>query len=504
MNKKGPVVVIIRDGWGYRFWKRKNAIAQGSTPYTDSLMREYPNALIAAAGRAVGLPSGYQGNSEVGHMTMGAGRIIRQSLVRINESIRDGSFVQNEEFLKAIKHAKEKGTKLHLIGLLQTEGVHAHSDHLYALLDMCKKENLTNVCVHVITDGRDAPPKKGIQKIKKLEKKLEKIGLGKITTISGRYYAMDRDKRWERTKKAYEAIVSAEGGVFTAPSGYVSESYAQGVTDEFIEPGHDTTYNGMQEGDSVIFYNYRTDRPRQLTQAIVETDFDGWERESLDVYYVAMTQYYRPMHAHVAFPDESRENLLGEVVSREGMKQLRISETEKYAHVTFFFNGQREEPFDGEERVLIPSPKVATYDLQPEMSAHEIADTVVEKLDTDEYELVIINLVNGDMVGHTGVWDACIKAVETVDDCVKKIVTKTFDKKGTALVFADHGNIEDLTKNWGTSHTTNDVPFIFVSSEKDNVKVRSGGGLQDIAPTVLDVLGVEKPDDMTGESLIVR
>ncbi len=501
---KGPVVLIIRDGWGHRMGVKNNAIVQGNTLNTDRLMREYPQTLIGAAGLAVGLPAGYQGNSEVGHMTIGAGRIIKQSLVRINESIKKGDFEKNETFLEAIDNAKKHGTALHLVGLLQTEGVHSHMDHLFALLDLCKDQEFYNVHVHVITDGRDAPPKMSIKKLKKLTKKLKKLSFGSISTISGRYYSMDRDKRWDRTRKAYDCIVLGQAGEYENGITYLKESYKKEKTDEFLEPRKAVGYKGIQKNDSIIFYNYRTDRPRQLTQAIVEDKFDGWERTPSDVYFVAMTQYYKPMKAHVAFPDTLLTNLLGEVVSKSGMKQLRISETEKYAHVTFFFNGQNEESYEGEDRILIPSPKVATYDLKPEMSAYEVTDRLIEELDKDHYDLIVVNLVNGDMVGHTGVWEACLKAVETVDNCVERLVTKILEKKGVALVFADHGNIEDLSDKWGTSHTTNDVSFILISPEGKNIKIKQGGGLQDIAPTALDLLDIEKPEEMTGKSMVKK
>ncbi|MBW2981253.1 2,3-bisphosphoglycerate-independent phosphoglycerate mutase [Candidatus Woesearchaeota archaeon] len=502
--KKKPIILIIRDGWGYRASRKQNAIAQGKTPNTDRLMRQYPNILIEASGEAVGLPKGYQGNSEVGHLTIGSGRIIFQSLERINKSIRDKDFFKNKTFLRAIKNCKKNKSKLHLIGLLQVEGVHAHIDHLFALLDLCKKEKFKDIYVHVITDGRDSPVTASIPKIKRLQNKLKKIGFGKIVTLSGRYYAMDRDKRWNRTKKAYDCIVKGKADEFNNIIRQVKECHKKNETDEFIIPRKLKDYEGIKKKDSIIFYNFRTDRPRQLTQAIVEKKILGWKRKPLDVYFAAMTQYYIPMNANVAFKDIILKNLLGEVISKKGLKQLRISETEKYAHVTFFFNGQIEKPYKNEERILIHSPKVATYDLKPEMSAYEITKSLLKEIDKDRFDLIVVNLVNGDMVGHTGVIKACLKAVNVVDDCVGKITNKILEKDGTALVFADHGNIEDQTPMWRTSHTRNKVPFILVSSKGKKVKLRNKGGLSDIAPTVLDLFGIKKPKEMSGKSLVKK
>ena len=501
--KKDPIILIIRDGWGYNPKETSNAIVEGNTPHTDSLMKEYPNMLIDAAGPAVGLPEGYQGNSEVGHITIGSGRIINQSLARINKSIETGEFHKNEVFLSAIQNAKDNSSTLHLIGLLQTEGVHAHMDHLFALLDICKKEDFKKVAIHIITDGRDAPPTVGIKKIQLLLEKIESLGFGEIVTVTGRYYSMDRNKTWDRTQKAYDCIVNSEGEEFTDILQHMKKNYESDTTDEFIIPAKKTNYEGLKENDSMIFYNFRTDRTRQLTQAIVEPEFDGWDRELLKIHFVGMTQYYKPMNAHVAFSNISLTNLLGEIISDNDLNQLRISETEKYAHVTFFFNGQIEEPYKNEDRILIQSPKVATYDLKPEMSAYEITDRIVQELDRDYYDLIVVNLVNGDMVGHTGVKEACLKAVETVDDCVGKLTTKILEKNGTALVFADHGNVEDLSPAWGTSHTINQIPFILVSPEGKNITLKESGGLRDIAPTVLDILGIKKPEEMTGESFII-
>ncbi len=492
----GPVLVLIRDGWGYRRSKKDNAIAQGNTPYTDELMRKYPHILLDASDGAVGLPKGFQGNSEVGHITIGSGRIPLQPLTRINKSIADRSFFKNKAFLKAINNCKKHHSAMHIMGLLQDEGVHSHIDHLYALLRLMKQHRLKKVYVHVFTDGRDAPPTAAKQKIKKLQEFLRRLGVGEIATISGRYYAMDRDRRWARTKKAYDAIIEAKAPLIVP----LEQCYKSDETDEFLIPRISPEYKGVQDNDSIIFFNFRTDRPRQLTQAIVEKNFKGFKRTPKKVCFVAMTDYYSPMNALVAFRKIKLKNVLGEVLSKHNLKQLRISETEKYAHVTFFFNGENEVPFKGEDRILIPSPKVATYDLKPEMSAYEITKRAIKEIDKEKYDVIIMNIVNGDMVGHTGVIKACLKAVEVVDECVHMLATKILAKEGVALIFADHGNIEDQTEKWRTSHTLNPVPFILVSNKKYNL--REHGGLSDVAPTVLDLLGIKKPKEMTGVSLI--
>jgi len=502
---KQKVILVIRDGWGYRKSKKNNALFEVPTPNTDFLMKNYPNVLLKASGEAVGLPKGYQGNSEVGHMAIGSGRIIFQSLERINKSIKEKKFFKTPEFLKAVNNCKKNKTKLHLIGLLQVEGVHAHRDHLFALLDLCKKQKFSDVYVHVITDGRDAPVNASQKHVKALNAKLKKLGFGKIATVSGRYYTMDRDKRWERTKQAYDCIVDGQcKDTFKDALIEIKKCHAAKETDEFIIPRKAEWYTGVNEHDSMIFYNFRTDRTRQFTQAVVEDKFDGWERKRKDVVYVGMTQYYTPMNALVAFKDEKLSNLLGEIISKNNFKQLRISETEKYAHVTFFFNGQIEEPNSNEERVMIQSPKVATYDLKPEMSVYEVADRLVQEINADKYDFIVTNLVNGDMVGHTGIIDAIHKAVIAVDECVGKIVQAGLNHNYTILIFADHGNVEDQTLKWLTSHTINPVPLIIVSNDTKlkKCKLKSGKGLRDIAPTVLELMGLKKPKEMTGESVI--
>jgi len=499
------VILVIRDGWGHNPEKSNNAIVAANTVNTDTLMHKYPNTLLSCSGEAVGLPKGFQGNSEVGHLTIGSGRINFQPMVRINKAIESGEFFKNKAFLAAVKNCKKNKSSLHLIGLLQSEGVHAHENHLYALLELCKKEGLENVLVHVVTDGRDAPPGNGIKHLRKLKKLISSLGTGKIATLSGRYYTMDRDKRWDRTKKAYDCIVKGEAEEeFEDVEKQLLACYEKGETDEFIVPKKPKGYKGVRERDSIVFFNFRTDRTRQLTQAIVEQDFEGWKRKPLNVFFVAMTKYYKPMNAVAAFQDRSFENLLGEVVSKNGVKQLRISETEKYAHVTFFFNGQIEKPSKGEDRLLVPSPKVATYDLKPEMSAFEVTKKLVKEIRKGKYGFIVVNIVNGDLVGHTGAWNACVKAAETVDACVGRIVKEGLEKDYTLLIFADHGNLEDQSREWATSHTVNKVPCILVSNEEKlrKCKLKKNSGLKDIAPTVLSLMGIKKPREMTGSSLI--
>ncbi len=501
------VILIIRDGWGYRKSKDHNAILQTKTPNTDKIMEEHPNTLLLASNGAVGLPKGYQGNSEVGHLTIGSGRIINQSLERINTAIQNKEFFKNQQFSYAINNCKKNKTDLHLIGLLQTEGVHAHMDHLFALLDLCKKEQFKRVKIHLITDGRDAPVTESLKKVKLLEKKIKDIGFGEISTISGRFFAMDRDKRWDRTRQAYECIFDGITDIhYENPIKTIKASHDSKITDEFIVPRKNKDYHGINLSDSVIFYNYRTDRTRQLTKAIVEKGFKEFDRIYRKTHFVAMTQFYNPMNAKVAFNDISISHLLGEIVSHNRLNQLRISETEKYAHVTFFFNGQIEKPFKNEDRILIHSPKVKTYDMQPEMSAPEISKKLVTQINTEKYDFIVTNIVNGDMVGHTGKVPAIKKAVKAVDDAVGKIVTAGLKKGYTILIFADHGNCEDQSDKWRTSHTLNPVPFILASKNPKlkEIELRSNAGLEDIAPTVLDLMGIKKPIEMTGESIVQK
>jgi 2,3-bisphosphoglycerate-independent phosphoglycerate mutase len=502
MEKK--VLLLIRDGWGYREEKFDNAIANTATPETDKLMSTYPNTLLQSSGQAVGLPEGYQGNSEVGHMTIGSGRVIFQSLERINQSIEKEDFFKIPEFLQAIENCKKNKTSLHLIGLLQTQGVHSHINHLLALLDLCKKQNFKDVLIHVITDGRDAPITESIKHLTTLDNKLNDLNFGKIATISGRYYAMDRDNRWDRTELAFNCIVHGNTNeTFTDPIQTIKQSHEKDETDEFIKPKKSDDYQGIKENDSIIFYNYRTDRPRQFTKAMVEKDFKEFKSNPPKTFYVGMTQYYRPMNAKVAFKDQEFTNLLGEVIAQNNLNQLRISETEKYAHVTFFFNGQKEEPNKNEERILIQSPKVETYDKKPEMSVHEITKQLIKEIDKDKHNLIVTNFVNGDMVGHTGILPAIEKAVKSVDECIGKTIKAALEKNYTILVFADHGNAEDQTPEYNTSHTINQVPIILISNQPElKDKKLESGSLADIAPTVLKLLDIKKPKEMTGKSLI--
>jgi 2,3-bisphosphoglycerate-independent phosphoglycerate mutase len=498
------VMLIIRDGWGFREDCYLNAICEGETSFTDYLMKSYPNVIIEASGEAVGLSEGYQGNSEVGHMTIGGGRVMLQSMMRINRAIEDGSFFEIGEFNRAIDRCVENKSTLHLAGILQTEGVHGLREHLFALLDLCKRRDFEDVVVHVFTDGRDAPVHDSLKHLAVLYEKFEELGFGRVATVSGRFYAMDRDRRWEKTKRAYDVVVSGETDrVFGDAVEYLEGCHGRDETDEFVVPGRADWYEGVRDGDSFIFYNYRTDRPRQLTQAIVESDFEGFERREVDLYFVGMTDYYRGMSAEIAFKDLEARMFLGEYLSLKGLRQLRISETEKYAHVTFFFNGQIEEPYEGEERILVPSPKVKTYDLMPEMSVYKIADELCKRIGEQDFDLVVANLVNGDMVGHTGVIPAIKQAVYHVDRALKQIVEKGLERGYDILVFADHGNAEDQTEQWRTSHTVNPVPCILVSGREElrSVRLKEGKGLADIAPTVLKLLGLAKPEEMSGEGL---
>ena len=496
MKTKNPVLIIIRDGWGYREQKEDNAIYQANTPNHDKYLKQYPNSLLDASGEAVGLLDGYQGNSEVGHITIGAGRIISQSMLRINKTIEDGSFFDIKELRQAILNCKENNSKLHIIGLLQTQGVHSHINHLFALIDLCRKEDFKDLYIHAILDGRDAPVTESIIQINSLLKKLE---FGEIVTISGRYYAMDRDNRWDRIKKAYDCMIDGNADEFDNVLDQIKTCHENKETDEFIIPRKLKGYNGVNDKDSIMFFNFRTDRPRQLKKAIIENDFNEFERNKKDVYFVAMTQYYKSMNGEIAFENIEYKNLLGEYLSNKGYKQLRISETEKYAHVTFFFNGQIEDAYKNEDRILINSPRIDTYDLKPEMSVAEISDKLQEELKKKEYDFIVTNLVNCDMVGHTGKKESIIKAVESVDTAVGDIVDTAIKNGYTILVFADHGNAEDISEEWRTSHTTNPVPLILVS---DNIKDIKNGGLSNIAPTVLDIMDIDIPEEMTQKSLL--
>jgi 2,3-bisphosphoglycerate-independent phosphoglycerate mutase len=506
-----PLMLIILDGWGYREAKEGNAILAARTPNLDRLIKEYPWCFLEASGEAVGLPEGQMGNSEVGHLNIGAGRIVYQDLTRINISIRNGDFFKNPAFLSAISNVKANNSSLHLMGLVSYGGVHSYMTHLYALIKLAQEKEINKIYIHAFLDGRDVPPKAALGDIKELDAFCKENGNAKIAMVSGRYYAMDRDKRWDRTKLAYDALT--EGiAPYTAPDAEtaISEAYRRGETDEFVKPTVITDSEGkpvatIQDKDSVIFFNFRPDRARQLTWAFVNENFDGFIREKRPlVYYVCMAQYDETLDLPIAFLPEKLENVLGEVLSKYGLTQLRIAETEKYAHVTFFLNGGQEKCYDGEDRCLIPSPKIATYDLKPEMSAYEVADEVIRRIKSAKYDIIVLNFANMDMVGHTGIFEAAVKAVEAVDICVGRIASTLKETGGVALITADHGNAEQMinpeTGEPFTAHTSNPVKCIYFGN--DEVKTLKNGKLCDLAPTLLELLGIQKPQEMTGKSLL--
>ena len=503
---KKPLTLIIMDGFGISPETYGNAIKAAKTPNLDKLFAENPFTTIGASGMDVGLPDGQMGNSEVGHTNIGAGRIVYQELTRITKSIKDGDFFENEALKKAMDAAKKDGAALHLAGLLSDGGVHSHFDHLIGLLEMAKKSGVKNVFVHCLMDGRDVPPTSGKDFVALLQQKMQAIGVGKIATVTGRYYAMDRDNRWERVEKAYAAMVYGEGVENADPVAAVEASYAEGVTDEFIVPVVCTGKEGViKANDAVVFFNFRPDRAREITRTLVDPAFDGFARKNgfFPLTYICMTQYDATMPGvDVAFRPQSLHNTLGQYISDHGMTQLRIAETEKYAHVTFFFNGGVEKEFAGEDRALIHSPKVATYDLQPEMSAPLVCEEVVKRIRSGKYDVVILNYANCDMVGHTGFFDAAVAAVEAVDECVGKTVAATLDMGGVALITADHGNADKMYEADGspfTAHTTAPVPFCVVGHP---CTLREGGRLADIAPTMLQLLSMPQPAEMNGTSLI--
>jgi 2,3-bisphosphoglycerate-independent phosphoglycerate mutase len=501
---KRPVCLIIRDGWGKGRDEASNAIYMAKTPFTDHYEKSCPTTVVQTSGLSAGLPAGYQGNSEVGHLNIGAGRFVYQSLTRIDKSVSDGDFFTNKAFLKAIDCAKRNNSTLHLMGLIQEEGVHAVTRHGIALLELCKKQGLDRVAIHAITDGRDTPPKSAEEHLAYLEQGIKQTGVGRIVSVIGRYYAMDRDTRWDRTERAYRAAVQGQGELVADWRTAISNAYAAGENDEFIKPRL-IDYRGMAENDAFIFFNFRFDRTRQLTKAMVEPEFTPFERPFTLNCFVAMTHYYDDGRFDEAYPEVQNKNILGEVLAARGLKQFRSAETEKYAHVTFFFNSLRNEPFGGEDRSLVPSPKVATYDLKPEMSAFEVRDKLVEATKGGAYDAIICNFANGDMVGHTGVYEAIIKAVETVDTCVHDVVEAVVSVGGACIISADHGNAEQTKLEDGspmTAHTTNPVPLTIVGA--GDFRLRPDGKLCDIAPTMLELLGIEKPSEMTGSSLIIR
>ena len=511
---KKPVVLMVLDGYGLNEKTEGNAIAMANTPVMDKLMAEYPFVKGNASGLAVGLPDGQMGNSEVGHMNIGAGRIIYQDLTRITKDIEDGTFFENKVLLQAIENCKKNNSDLHLWGLLSDGGVHSHNSHLYGLLEMAKKNGLENVYVHAFLDGRDTPPASGKDYVQQLEDKMKEIGVGKIASLSGRYYAMDRDNNWDRVKLAYDSLVTGEGVKATDAVKAVEDSYVNDKTDEFVLPTVITDENGqplalVKDGDSVIFFNFRPDRAREITRAFCDDKFTGFERDFLKLTYVCFKDYDETIpNKLVAFEKEEIKNTFGEFLAAHGKKQLRLAETEKYAHVTFFFNGGVEDPNVDEFRLLVNSPKdVATYDLKPEMSAPEVGMDLVEAIKSDKYDVIVINFANPDMVGHTGVIPAAVKAVERVDSLVGDAVQAVKDVDGVLFICADHGNAEKMidyeTGAPHTAHTTNPVPFILVNADP-SWKLREGGCLADIAPTLIEVMGMEQPKEMTGKSLIIK
>lgn len=507
---KKPLVLVIMDGCGESPETYGNAVLAANTPNLDRYKSLYPHTTIGASGMDVGLPDGQMGNSEVGHTNIGAGRIVYQELTRISKSISDGDFFENEAFLDAIQNCKKHSTALHLIGLLSDGGVHSHNTHLYALLELAKKHGLERVYVHCLMDGRDVPPQSGKDYIAGLETKMSEIGVGKIVTIMGRYYAMDRDNRWERVERAYAAMVDGEGEINANTAEVMEKSYAAGITDEFIVPTVCLQGAEIKENDSIIFFNFRPDRAREITRTFVDPDFDGFKRgeQSIKLHYVCMTQYDATMpNVYVAFRPQSLDNTFGEYISNAGLKQLRIAETEKYAHVTFFFNGGREAPYENEDRALIPSPKVATYDLQPQMSAPEVADEMIERIESGKYDVIVLNYANCDMVGHTGIYDAAVKAVEAVDAELGRVVDKVIEAEGAVLITADHGNADKMYEPDGspfTAHTTNPVPFIAAGLPGCKLLPAMEGRLADLAPTMLKILGLPQPPEMTGKSIITE
>ncbi len=509
MNNNLTMLMIL-DGFGIRESKVGNAVKLANTPNIDKLMKICPTSIIHTSGLQVGLPEGQMGNSEVGHTNIGAGRIVYQELTRITKSIEDGDFFSIPEFVSAIENCKKHGSKLHILGLLSDGGVHSHIRHLYGLLELAKRKDFEDVYVHCFMDGRDTPPASGESYIVKLEEKMREKGVGKIATISGRFYSMDRDKRWQRVQKAYDALVNGEGNKATSAVSAIESSYQKEVFDEFVEPT--VIYSGdkpvakIEKNDSVIFFNFRPDRARELTRTLVDPEFNEFETKNLDLYYVTFTQYDATLpNVNIAFKPEKLVNTFGEYISKNGLTQLRIAETEKYAHVTFFFNGGEEKQYPGEDRILVPSPKVETYDMQPEMSAEEVTVKVVEAIKSGKYNSIILNYANPDMVGHTGSLEAAIKAIEKIDGCVQRVVDAVKEQKGVLLITADHGNaeqmIDEATGEPHTAHTTNPVPLILVG--KDNVRLKEGR-LADLAPTMLEIMGLEKPQEMTGESLIEK
>lgn len=513
MARPKPVALIILDGFGLREEKEGNAVALANKPNFDRYWAAYPHTQLNASGEAVGLPEGQMGNSEVGHLNIGAGRIVYQDLTRISKSIREGEFFENPVFLDAIRHVRQNGTKLHLYGLVSDGGVHSHITHLFALLELAKRQGVSEVYVHAFLDGRDVMPHTAVNYIRDLQQKMDGLGVGKLATVQGRYYAMDRDRRWERTEKAYRAMVYGEGPKYTDPILALQESYEKSVTDEFVMPTVIVKPDGspvalIGDRDAVIMFNFRPDRAIQISQAFTNKDFRGFDRGPKcpkDLFYVCLTHFSETVDGYVAYKPTDLDNTMGEVLTQHGLKQLRIAETEKFPHVTYFFSGGREAEFAGEERILIPSPKVATYDLKPEMSAYEVTDALLKELEAEKFDAIVLNYANPDMVGHTGVLEAAVKAVEAVDECLGRVVDKILEKGGVAMIIADHGNadimIDPATGKPWTAHTTQPVPCIVT---KPGLQLREGGVLADVAPTLLKLLELPQPVEMTGKSLIVE
>ena len=504
---KKPVALIIMDGFGYNPDSYGNAIADAKKPNLDKLFAECPHTLIGASGLDVGLPDGQMGNSEVGHTNIGAGRVVYQMLVKISKSIKEGTIRKNPAIVGAVENCVKNGSALHLMGLLSDGGVHSHIEHLFGLMEMAKDMGVEKIYVHAFLDGRDVPPTSGAEYMEKLVEETQRIGAGKVATVMGRFYAMDRDNAWDRVEKAYAAMVYGEGVEGCCPVGAIKKSYEEGVTDEFMVPTVLDKEGTIKAGDSVIFFNFRPDRARQITRAFVDPDFTGFPRKNgfFPLHFVCMTQYDATMpNVHAAFPPEALTMTMGEYISKNGLTQLRIAETQKYAHVTFFYNGGEEKTFPGEDRILIKSPDVETFDLKPEMSAYEVTDAVVKAIEEDKYNMIILNYANCDMVGHTGIEEAATKAVEAVDACVGRTVDAILKAGGAALITADHGNAEKMKEPDGapfTAHTTNPVPLIVAGYP---CKLRDGGRLADLSPTMLDIMGLPKPPEMDGESLIVK
>lgn len=506
---KGPVALIIMDGFGLREEYKGNAVQQAKKPNYDQLWNDYPHTTLIACGEEVGLPDGQMGNSEVGHLNIGAGRIVYQSLTRINKSIMEADFFKNESLLRAVAHAKENNSALHLMGLLSDGGVHSHYEHLFALLQLAKMNGLEEVYIHAFLDGRDVNPQSALHYIEQTEAKMDEIGIGKFATISGRYFAMDRDKRWDRLEKVYHALVDGVAFTASSPSAGVMAAYSRDIHDEFIEPfiieELGQPVGTINENDSIVFFNFRPDRAIQLARIFTDDSFNEFEpskKKLTNIKFTSFTHYSDEVVADVVFNSDDLQETLGEVLSKNGLKQLRIAETEKYPHVTFFFNGGKEDKFEGEERILIPSPKVATYDLQPEMSAYEVTEALIEAIRADRFDAIILNLANPDMVGHSGMLEPTIKAIEVVDECVGRIVAELHAKGGKAIITADHGNADEVMTVEGapmTAHTTNPVPVIVTDHD---VELREGGILADLAPTMLKLLELEQPERMTGNSLI--